>query len=76
MQLFETLTKEEEEGEEPQLVDADHAAALFMAALIAAETDLAALKASSTIDAKALLPSYRHSKLEEHAAKTGLHQLL
>lgn len=76
MQLFELVTASEEEGEDSPLVDGDHAAPLFMAALTASETDIPALKASAPIDAKALLPSYRHKKLEESAAKTGLNQLL
>jgi hypothetical protein len=76
MQLFELITTPEEGEEEAQLVEADHAAALFMGALKAANTDTAALKASSCIRAKALLPSYCQSKLQTHAAKTGLDQLL
>jgi hypothetical protein len=76
MQLFEVIATPEEGEEEAQLVDGDHAAALFMAALKAANTDIAALKASSCIKAKALLPAYCHSKLQTHAAKTGLDQLL
>ena len=76
MQLFEMLTAAEEEGEEPMLVDGDHAAPLFMSALTAAGTDVAALKESGSIDAKALLPSWRQKNLKESAEKTGLDQLL
>ena len=76
MQLFGMVTAAAEEGEEPMLVDGDHAAPLFMSALAAAGTDLAALKASGSIDAKALLPSWRHKSMKESAEKTGLDQLL
>lgn len=76
VQLFELVTTAEEEGEEAMLVDGDHAAPLFMAALSAAGTDIDALKAAGSINAKALLPSYRHKTLKEHAAKSGLDQLL
>lgn len=79
MQLFETLTQAEVDAEVPLLVRSNHAAPLFMAALTAAGTDIAALKATGTIGAygaKALLPSNWHTHLEVHAAQTGLHQLL
>lgn len=76
MQVFNAVTTPEEEGEEAPLVDSAHAAQLFMAALTASDTDIPALKASGSIEAKALVPSYQQSKLQDNAAKTGLDQLL